>query len=99
MKEFVGYLAEVTEFERGWGCRPDGYVVCLDKAVGIAYSKKSNGHIWSMDDGSEFSDAGDFKLVILTESGHDKLAAFNKSEQYPNLAWIGRNDLKEYIKE
>jgi len=59
----IGYIATVTEFEQGWGQRPDGYIVCIDKADGLRFASKANGHVHG--DYSCFSHAGDFYPVQL----------------------------------
>lgn len=95
MTKYVGYVASVTEYESGWGQRPDGYIVCLDKNNGIEFATKENGKVWSMDDGSEFSIAGDFKLCILTEIGYDKLI---EREDHQRL-WIQNSEYNKFVKE
>lgn len=88
MTKRIGYVAAVTEYESGWGQRPAGYILCLDKQKGLEFATRENGKVWSMEDGSEFSIAGDFKLCVLTERGFEYL------EQYDNqLAWIEESEL------
>lgn len=93
-KQYIGYIAEVTEFESGWGCRPDGFIICLDKEKGKEFATRENGHVWCMDDGSEFSSAGEFKMVALTDDGYDDLISRSSG-----LAWQPNSDFKKYVKE
>ena len=95
MTKCVGYVASVTEYESGWGQSPDGYIVCLDKNKGVEFATRENGKVWSMDDGSEFSIAGDFKLCVLTETGYDELI---EREDHQRL-WIQNSEYNKFIKE
>ena len=95
MTKYVGYVASVTEYESGWGQRPDGYIICLDKNKGIEFATRENGKVWSMDDGSEFSVANDFKLCVLTETGYDELI---EREDHQRL-WIQNSEFNKFIKE
>ena len=95
MAKYVGYVAEVTEYESGWGQRPDGYIVCLDKNKGIEFATRENGKVWSMEDGSEFSVAGDFKLCILTGTGYEELI---EREEHQRL-WIQNSEYNKFVKE
>lgn len=94
MNKYIGYVAEVTEYEAGWGLRPDGYIVCLEKQAGLDFATRENGKVWCSDDGSEFSIASDFNLCVLTEQGYDNLIASEFKRQ-----WIGRSEFNKYIKE
>ena len=91
----MGYIASVTEYESGWGQRPDGYILCLDKQKGLEFATRENGKVWSMDDGSEFSIAGNFKLCILTEIGYDELV---EREDHQRL-WIQNSEYNKFVKE
>lgn len=87
------YYAKVTEFESGWGCRPDGYLVTLDKDSGDKFSKKDNGHIWCMADCSEFSTkTGDWLLGLAT---YDQFIKDLNESEFKTL-WIGK-DIKKYL--
>ena len=79
----------------GGGQRPDGYILCLDKQKGLEFATRENGKVWSMDDGSEFSIAGDFKLCVLTETGYDELI---EREDHQRL-WIQNSEFNKFIKE
>lgn len=37
MAENIGWRIDFTEFERGWGSRPDGYILFKAKAAAEAY--------------------------------------------------------------
>lgn len=95
MTKRIGYVAAVTEYESGWGQRPDGYILCLDKQKGLEFATRENGKVWSMEDGSEFSIAGDFKLCILTEIGYDELI---EREDHQRL-WIQNSEYNKFVKE
>ena len=95
MTKRIGYVAAVTEYESGWGQRPDGHIVCLDKNKGIEFATRENGKVWSMDDGPEFSIAGDFKLCVLTETGYDELI---EREDHQRL-WIQNSEYNKFVKE
>ncbi|QAY01381.1 hypothetical protein ZPAH1_orf00367 [Aeromonas phage ZPAH1] len=92
--QYIGYVADVTEYERGWGCRPDGFIVCLEKQKGIEMATRDQGHVWSTENGSEFSSAGDFKMVALTEEGYMDL-----KDREHGRAWQPNNMLKKYVKD
>lgn len=94
MTNLVGYIAEVTEFESGWGTRPDGYILCLDKQKGIEFSEKDKGCVWCTDNSSDFGIASDFKLTLLTEFGYNKML-----EKENNVIWICNGDLLDFIKD
>lgn len=87
-----GYIAEVTESEAGWGSRPDGHLICLDKEKGEAYATKDRGKVWSTEDGSEFSFASEFKLCILTEKGKELVECTTSG-----CLWT--NNISDYVEE
>lgn len=84
------YVAEITEYE--WGCRPDGYAVCLDKEIGKVWATKDKGHVCRFEGG--YCSAGDFKLCIINENG---LEAIQRSSK--GVFWIDRSDFSTYILE
>lgn len=84
----VGYVAHVIEFERGWGTRPDGYIVCLNKELGKRHATKSNGHVCG--DAECFSTAGEFKLCVINESVVSELQA---------VGAVWTDDVKSYVIE
>lgn len=85
----VAYYVDVTEYEFGWGCRPDGYIVCLNREHLQKKCQDVNSH-----KGEEFSRTGDIKLCIVTEQMYDKLV---KNEN--GYGWIWTNNSKEWLKE
>lgn len=94
MSKYIGYIASVTEYESGWGQRPDGYIVCLDKQSGINFATRENGKVWCSGDGSEFSIANDFKICILTEMGYDRLVELEHQR-----LWIQNSEYNKFVKE
>lgn len=82
----VGYIIHVTEYESGWGCRPDGYLISLDL---VALENKcrqvndSKGHEFSR------ADFKDKKMVQLKPEVVAKLAD-------GVVLWTG-NNLKDYV--
>ena len=82
-----GWIAEVTEFERGWGCRSDGYLICTDKEKGQIRAKADNGHLSDYNHGQEFSTAGTFTQVIINDKC---IELIEKSES--GTIWVGKKD-------
>lgn len=79
-----GYIVSVTEYESGWGCRPDGYLICMNKDKGLAFSKKSNGHICG--DYTEFSTVdGSFELCIINEKAKQMI-----EESKHGVIWVNK---------
>lgn len=68
----VAYYSACTEYEPGWGVRPDGYIVCLNKEFLQAKVTELNNrprsqHGWDTYDKS--------KLCIVTEEMWNKLTS------------------------
>ncbi|WOZ57561.1 hypothetical protein [Pseudomonas phage vB_PseuGesM_254] len=82
----VGYVIHVTEFESGWGSRPDGYFISLDLVALENKCRQVNDS-----KGSEFSraDFKDKKMVQLNQETVDKLTD-------GVVLWTG-NNLKNYV--
>lgn len=86
--KIIGYCSAATEYEAGWGNRPDGYVIAFDKEK----LQKRIDEINSQK-GEEFSRCDSIKLCILSPLAADQvLAAHN------GTIWIGRN-VKDLILE
>jgi len=78
----IAYYMECTEYEAGWGCRPDGYIVALSKDVLIdkELSLRLNRNY------QEFTDCGAIKLCLITDEMLDKI----KASPY-NFVWTNNS--------
>ncbi len=85
----VAYYVTVTEYESGWGCRPDGYIVCLNKKFLMAVCDKVNAQ-----KGEEFSRTDNPKLCLVTEEMYSKLI---KNENESGYVWT--NNSKDWLVE
>lgn len=92
--EKLGYVAKVTEYERNWGSRPDGFIICQDLEVGKAFATKDNGHVYDYNSGEEFSTAGDFHKCNLTDAC---ISALQEKEEA--VMWVGDSSFKRFIEE
>lgn len=88
MKADIGFVASLTEFEAGWGQRPDGYIL----ADSLEDGKKTQKEIESQGSYECFVRAGEFQQVFLTEDGV-KLLNSDK------VHLISRKDIYLYIKK
>lgn len=82
------YYTECTEYESGWGCRPDGYMITLDRDV-----LKAQCAITNATRGHEVTRTGDIHLCMITDEGKAEIEA-SKGQ----LIWTWSNK-KEYILE
>lgn len=83
----VAYYAHVIEYESGWGSRPDGHLVALDKESFNTKAKEINSQR-----GEEYSRVGsDPKLCLITDEMKEKLEKFG-------VIWTGNNK-KDWIVE
>lgn len=83
----VGWAAQVTEFERGWGSRPDG-IVLARTPEDVKTLERPDGHLCG--DIEEYSTVtGQFRRFDLTEAGKEVL------EKVP-ARWIS-NSVWDYI--
>jgi hypothetical protein len=81
-QRFIGYYSVATEYESGWGSRPDGVIIALDKEVllaKIAEVNKQQGH--------EFSRCEQPKLCIITEEMANKI----KNNKDYGFLWTNEN--------
>lgn len=80
-KKFTAWFSGVTEFERGWGNRPDGYLVAKNLPSFRARAAQIDAQ-----QGDEFSRVnGEARACYVTEEMHKKLLAS------PTLTvWTGR---------
>lgn len=90
---YYGYA--VVEYERGWGSRPDGYVVTIDeKRKEFEKVINNNPIIYDYNDGEVYSKVETLKLCILElKEGLDKDAvktAINKN----SYVWLDKKDVK-----
>ena len=82
------YYTECTEIESGWGCRPDGYIIALDRDV-----LKAQCDVTNATRGHEVTRTGDIHLCMITDEGKAKIEA-----SATGFIWTGNNK-KEYILE
>lgn len=87
----VGYISFITEVELGWGDRPDGFVISLNKIAGESFVRKSDAFN-RVKYPKEFSVAGDFKVCAITDKAKEEIEN-SKSESI----WIRPKDFKEYV--
>lgn len=65
----IAYYSSITEYESGWGNRPDGYLVALTKEAFEVKAKAINEH-----KGAEFSRVDSQpKLCLVTDEMYAKL--------------------------
>lgn len=88
MKADIGFLAALTEYEAGWGQRPDGYILADTEEAGKLLKNK----IESYGSYECFTRASEFQQVILTPEGVNLLQK-NVAEE------ILSKDLYLYIKK
>lgn len=69
----VVYLCAVTEYERGHGNRPDGYLMAVDRPSFDAKAKEINSY-----QGDEFSRTEAVRLAIVTPECYAELLATGK---------------------
>jgi hypothetical protein len=85
-----GYYSEVTEYEAGWGNKPDGFVVGTTKEQIIAEKARiekdpSYDLYWIVDT--------EINLCILTEEGYKNLKNEEKGQ------WVSRFTFNDYVEE
>jgi hypothetical protein len=86
-----GYYSTVTEYESGWGCRPDGYIIALTKE---AFRDKKE-RIENLGDHREYSRVDDDpKLCILTEDGYNTI-----KDVHGGVTWVTSMRFNDLVKE
>lgn len=75
---YIAYYSVATEYESGWGCRPDGYLVCLNKDYLQEKINKVNSY-----QGQEFTRCEEPKLCLINEEMYAQLV---KNEGF---VWTG----------
>lgn len=85
----VAYYVTVTEYESGWGCRPDGYIVCLNKEFLIKVCEKVNSQ-----QGQEYSRTDKPKLCLIDEDMYQQLI---KNKHGSGYVWTGNS--KSWLKD
>lgn len=93
MSGHLGYFSLIREIEIGWGDRPDGCVLCLEKEKGVSFVETSDAfnHIKYP---KEFSVAGDFKFCRLSEKAKEEI-----EKSTTGTIWIRPRDIDDYILE
>lgn len=89
MEKFV--LIEWTEYERGWGQRPDGYSIYLDtvsaqKHIDSFYSKR----IGSTTVPDEYTNPTDVNYVIVNDDGLREMMRLANEES--RVCWLSNSD-------
>lgn len=91
MSRTFAYISVIREIELGWGDRPDGCIIGLEKEDVESFIRSSI----SFDREKfprEFSVAGDIRIVRITEK------ALNEIEKSNEVAiWIRPRDFDDYI--
>ena len=86
-----GIMCSVTEYESGWGQRPDGYAIALTKEALLAFGSRTNGNVWG--DYNCFGKLDDnFRTVVITDEAK---ILIEKSEH--KVLWVN-NPYKYIIK-
>lgn len=90
MSKIPVYYARVIEYELGWGSRPDGFIITLDKTSGDAFA-------------SEIESTGNYQSFVRKDTNWktgllDEGCYFHedmKESEHKSL-WIG-NNIDEYL--
>lgn len=86
MKNVV-YCAAVTEYESGWGNRPDGVLIGISKEAFDAKAKEINSH-----KGEEFSRTETVFLTIVTDECYKALLASENG-----TLWLSQSQAKNQV--
>lgn len=93
MSGHFGYVAIVREIELGWGDRPDGAVVVLDKEIGENFVKTCDSFNRAVYP-KEWSEAGDFKLCRISDKAKEDIEASEKG-----VMWVRPREIDDYVLE
>lgn len=86
--KIIGYCSSVTEYEAGWGSRPDGYVIAFDKEKLQIRINEINSQR-----GSEYCRCDKITLCILSPLAADQILAADSG-----TVWTSRS-VKDLILE
>jgi hypothetical protein len=86
----IGYYSIATEYESGWGNRPDGVIIALDKDILLAKIAQVNS-----EQGQEFSRCEPPKLCIIT----DEMAIKIKNNKDYGFLWTKENSKNWLIEQ
>ena len=97
----IGYVAVITEVERGWGQRSDGFLVGRKREDIQAFIEKSRAF---NRDSEEYSVAGETFMCELTEKADEELIKeclkenpLDKSKK-DSVIWINKQgDMNKYV--
>lgn len=79
------YICSVTEYEAGWGQRPDGVVAAITKEALEAKQQQ----ITAGDDYEQFWRCGAYRIAFVTEEFYDKVNASDAKAIWTNeTSWI-----------
>lgn len=79
------FISYCTEFEAGWGQRPDGFIIAEDKEIMMKYidvtgNSSSSEFFWRYDRPTEiFCETRQYKEIMVKMSGDD-IAHFNNGD-------------------
>lgn len=80
------YISYCTEFESGWGQRPDGFIISNDKEVMVEYinttgNSGSREYYWRYNEPTEiFCENNQYKK-IMAKISRDDIAHFNNNDK------------------
>jgi hypothetical protein len=86
----IGYYSVATEYESGWGSRPDGIIIALDKDILNAKIAEVNAY-----KGPEFTRCNTPKLCIIT----DEMAIKIKNNKDYGFLWTHEKTDKWLIEQ
>ena len=79
------YISSVTEYEAGWGQRPDGVVAAITKEALEAKQQQ----IMAGDDREQFWRCGAYRIAFVTEEFYDKVNQTEAKAIWANeTSWI-----------
>lgn len=81
------YFCAVTEYESGWGNRPDGYLIAVDRPSIEKKAEKINAHT-----GAEFSRTEEIRIGIVTDECYARV-----KNDPSGCIWNLRNDSKDWL--
>lgn len=80
------YISDCTEFEAGWGQRPDGFIMSVDREKMEEYIKTtgnsgSRDYFWRHDEPQEvYCEAVQYKKIVA-KMNEDGIAHFNNGDK------------------
>lgn len=87
----LGYVSFIKEIELGWGDRPDGFVISLNRETGEEFVNKAEAFD-RVKYPHEFSVASDFKICSISDKAKEEI-----EESEKKAIWIRPKDFNDYI--